>query len=249
MKKKKIIALFIGIIIIGICVFVVLLLKRNSSINNENDLKYLDLEVDHNQVAYNENSTIDEIKQDAGISGSDDIYELQTEYDGRKTLVVKSGIKFKVAFAGMIKNELPQMEELDSIFDEYIPQKNGIWININSRDKVLVYLNNSSLFNSRYSINDEGYLTVDAKNNQTELDKKIENVINSNQINILTVSSVCYTIDNITGQIIDNDFEFIDKYQTYDYYEDGNKKIIFISENKESQLSNDEIIESIIMLF
>lgn len=248
--NKKILAIVVGfIVLIGICICVLLFQRKNRDNEMQNTTGYLDLEIDKNQIAYNENATIDEIKEDTGISGNNEIYELQTEFDGRRVLVVKANIKYKVAFAGMIKNDLPQMNELDTILEENFPKNNGVWVNAGSRDKLLKLINNSTKLNSKYSINDDGYIIITEKNNQTDLDKKFESTINNNQSsNILSVSSVCYTIDDVTGKIIDNDFEFMDKYQTYDYFEDENKKIIFITENKEEQLPIDEIIESVINL-
>lgn len=248
--NKKILAIVVGLIVLfGICICVLLFQRKNRDNEMQNTTDYLDLEIDKNQIAYNENATIDEIKEDTGISGNNEIYELQTEFDGRRALVVKANIKYKVAFAGMIKNDLPQMNELDTILEENFPKNNGVWVNAGSRDKLLKLINNSTKLNSKYSINDDGYIIITEKNNQTDLDKKFESAINNNQSsNILSVSSVCYTIDDVTGKIIDNDFEFMDKYQTYDYFEDENKKIIFITENKEEQLPIDEIIESVINL-
>jgi len=61
-------------------------------------------EVDKNQIAYQENVTVDEIKNETGATGNSNIYEIQQEYDGRNVVTVKANIKYKVAFAGMIKN-------------------------------------------------------------------------------------------------------------------------------------------------
>ena len=40
----------------------------------------------------------------------------------------------------------------------------------------------------------------------------------------------------------------MDEYQTYQYFEDGDKKIIFITENQNNHLTVKEIIESVIEL-
>ena len=57
---------------------------------------------------------------------------------------------------------------------------------------------------------------------------------------------MCYIVDDITGEILDYSFEDMDKYQTFEYFEDENKKIIFITENKSNQLKENEIIESLL---
>ena len=60
--------------------------------------------------------------------------------------------------------------------------------------------------------------------------------------------SVCYIVDNLTGEIWDYNFENMDKYQTYEYFEDNDKMIIFITENTNNLLSNSDIFNSIIEL-
>ena len=102
--------------------------------------------------------------------------------------------------------------------------------------------------NSEYEINENGYLKIKNKNNQNENDKKIEKVIKGDKLYILRNSSVTYIVDEVTGEILDYNFEEMDQYQTYEYFEDNNKMIIFINENKEKQMSKKEIIQSIIDL-
>ena len=53
-------------------------------------------------------------------------------------------------------------------------------------------------------------------------------------------------VDPVTGQIVDNPYVDIDKEQTYEYFEDGNKIILFITDNEE--IDKDEIFESILNL-
>jgi len=77
-------------------------------------------------------------------------------------------------------------------------------------------------------------------------DKKIKNIINGKKQYIFSISSLCYIVDDITGEILDYSFEDMDKYQTFEYFEDENKKIIFITENKSNQLKENEIIESVL---
>ena len=93
----------------------------------------------------------------------------------------------------------------------------------------------------------------DLKNAETQMqkltDKKIEEIINGNKLYIIDISSTCYIVDEITGEILDYNFEDMDEYQTYQYFEDGDKKIIFITENQNNQLTVKEIIESVIELF
>lgn len=164
-------------------------------------------------------------------------------------MTVKANVKYKVAFAGMVKKTLPSFEELDKILEQKSPKYRGIWIEQNSRDKLLKLFNSSEKINSKYSINNEGYLEIVEKNFQTNYDKKIENAINGEKQYILDISSVCYIVDDVTGEILDYNFENMDKYQTYEYFKDGDKNIIFINQNTDNQLASSEIIDSIIEIF
>ena len=71
---------------------------------------------------------------------------------------------------------------------------------------------------------------------------------NSKKQYILSVSSICYIVDDLTGEIQRYSFEDMDRYQTYEYFDNGNQYIIFLTENKNSQLSDSEIINSLIGL-
>ena len=246
MNKKIILCIIILMVIISLIIVMILINDLQKEKNNVFINEYE--ETDKNQISYSENATIEELKENSGINGNNDIYDVQTEYDGRKVLAVKANLKFKVAFCGLIKRELPKKEELEKEFQENIPQKNGIWIENYSRDKIIKLINESGKTNSKYAISGEGYLYIIEKNTQTELDKKIEKAINNNKLNILTKSSVCYIVDTVTGEIIDYNFEKMDKYQTYEYFEDNDKKIIFITENNGNQLNDEDILEDVVNL-
>lgn len=235
-KKRKIVIIAIIVIVtVGIISFI-----YKKIIDNKYE------KTDRNQLAFQKNVTVDDLKKDVGLTGNTEIYEIGQEYDGRKSLIIKSSIKFKVAFAGMIKQSIPSMEELDIILDEKLPKENGIWIEENSRNKIIELVNNNT--NSKYYIDESGYLKIAEKNNQTDIDKKLEMIINGNNQVILDNSSVCYIIDDVTGEVLDYNFENMDKFQTYEYFQDKNKIIIFINENSDNQLTEKDILESIINL-
>ena len=80
------------------------------------------------------------------------------------------------------------------------------------------------------------------------LNEKLEQLINSNKQIILNISSVCYIVDDVTGEILDYNFEKMDREQVCEYFEDENKMIVFITENTQNQLTNNEIFESIMEL-
>lgn len=188
-----------------------------------------------------------EIIEETGKQGDSDLYEIQEGEDNIKIATIKSSVKYKVAFAGMIKNKVPEKEELDDLLEKNHPKYVGIWIKSESQSEFLKYI--SSVTKSEYEINENGYLKIKNKKNQNEYDKKIEEIINGNKLYIIDISSTCYIVDEITGEILDYNFEDMDEYQTYQYFEDGDKKIIFITENQNNQLTVKEIIESVIELF
>ena len=194
-----------------------------------------------------ENECIEKMKNEVGLTGNNDIYEIQKDlYTNQEVINVKAAIKYKVAFAGFIKQDKPLLEEVDEIFYNNIPKYNGIWISENDRKKITETLNNSELFESKYSTNKEGYLCVLDEKNKNDNDIKLQNAMKSNKQNILCISSICYIVDEISGEILDYSFEKMDKYQIYEYFEDENKKIVFITENSNKQLKKEEIIKAIL---
>lgn len=251
-KKKVMLCVVIFLVIIIICF--ALVFNKKTNIKNEKqeniqeNIFEIKEDVDKNQTSYQPNVTVDEIKNEIGATGNTNIYEVEQEYDGRNVITVKPNIKYKVAFAGMIKNAKPNMNELDNIVNDKMPNKAGIWVEERSRDKLLKLFNGKKT-NSKYSIDEDGYLKIDDKNNQNDNDKKIEKIINGKKQYILDISSVCYIVDDVTGEILDYNFENMDRYQTYEYFEDNDKNIVFITENSSNVLTDSEIFESVIKLF
>lgn len=255
--NKKIIIL-ISVIVIVFMLGIIFCIKTNkntvdqvtdteTSQANEQAIERYE-EMKNTSIMYDENSTLQDLKEEYKITGADNIYEIGTESDGRKVITVKADINYKVAFGGMIKKSKPSYEELDIIFQKNMPTKSGIWIESSDQSKIVSYLNNSKYLKSKYEINKEGYLQVVSANQQTEYDKKIEKIINSEEQYIISISSIYYMIDTVTGEIVDDPYNELDIYQTYAYCKDDDKTIIFISENKENKLTNDEIFISLIDL-
>lgn len=241
MKNNKKILILIVIILISFVIIEILHLKQKDSQNiskNENT----------ETATENETEIIEQLKNEVGAQGNTEIYEVQTEYDGRKVIGVKANTKYKVALAGMLKNAKPSYNELDEIINNKAPKNAGIWIENKSREKVNNFLNNNSYLNSKYYIDNQGYIKIQEKNNQNEIDIKLENIINGNKQYIVDISSVCYIVDSITGEILDYNFEKMDKYQTYQYFKDDELMILFVNENTDNQLTEKEIFESVINL-
>ncbi len=240
MKKTiKILVLILIVIVIGISI------KYIKKVKNKNEIDKTYNEMKQNSLMYNNTATVDELKEEYGMSGNDDLYDVQTEYDGRQVLKVKATENFKVAFAGLVNGTKNSIENSSEIFENEYPTENGIWIEKNSREKIEKYLNEN--MKSKYKINEKGYLTISEKKSSKE-DNEIEKIINGNKQYIIGISGINYYIDALTGEAVDNPFEELDKYQTYAYCQDEDKMVIFITENKSKALENSEIFESVLAL-
>lgn len=244
-KNKKI---FFSCLII--CILIIIIIIFNVK-NFKNRLSLLNMKNNQTQeegIQEQNNSKIEEIKNEIGITGNTELYEIQKGDDNKEIAVIKPNIKYKVAFAGIIKKQKPNTNELDDTIEKEHPQSNGIWIEKNSREKVLEML--KEVTKATYEIDSNGYLKNinDTKSTQNNNDKILENAINSNKVFILDISSTCYIIDDITGEIMDFNFEKLDRYQTYEYFKDNNNCIIFITENNNKVLEEKEIIESVLTL-
>ena len=121
----------------------------------------------------------------------------------------------------------------------------GIWIEPESRQIILNYLNNN--LNSSYEIEENGFIKI-LEYIESENDKILNQIINGEKQYILGISGITYYIDTLTGEIIDNPYEEFDSSQTYSYFQDENKMIIYIPENKDNHINKDEIFNSILKL-
>lgn len=252
-NKKNIIIISVLIVIL---IVIVLIVSKKLNQKEKPDIERENYEVQNEVRTDNTASTeqiendeeIKKLKEEYKITGNSVLYRVETESDGRKVINIKSSINYKVAFAGMIKNSRPDFNEIDSIFKENYPTQNGIWIKLEDREKIEKYLNKNELLQSEYKINEKGYLEIVQDNNVTNIDNKIHNLINSNKQYIFCISSICYMVEPVSGEIVDNPYNEFEKYQTYEYFEDENKMIIFITENKDDEMTNKEIFQSIVDL-
>lgn len=245
--KKRITTILIVLLVIAL-ITISLCIKNNikkskNSIQEENwENPYT--EIDKDEIQYQENASIDEIKKETGLTADSNLYEINTEYDGRKVLNIKASVQYKTAFAGIIKQQLPNINEIDTIAQENHPEKNGIWIEKNSRDIILELLTNNT--NSEYEIDEQGYLKIKDKKIQNENDKNIEKWINSNKKIILTKSNMYYQVDEVTGEIVEYPFEQLDPYQTYDQIKSNDNIIIVITSNNNKYLTDKEILQDVL---
>lgn len=243
--KKTIKILILILIVILIVGGIGVSIKYIKKVKNKNEIDKAYNEMKQNSLMYNNTATVDDLKEEYGMSGNDDLYDVQTEYDGRQVLKVKATENFKVAFAGLVNGTKNSIENSSEIFENEYPTENGIWIEKNSREKIEKYLNEN--MKSKYKINEKGYLTISEKKSSKE-DNEIEKIINGNKQYIIGISGINYYIDALTGETVDNPFEELDKYQTYAYCQDEDKVVIFITENKSKALQNSEIFESVLAL-
>lgn len=261
MKNRKIILIEVIILIVIVALIITIVLFKNKANNNElqnennvenNNEQMAEQEKEIQKIEEQPQQTeeqkqeIDEIKTSIGATGDSSIYEVQDGYNNQKIVIVKPNVKYKVAFAGMIKKSKPTLEEADEIIQNQHPKYAGIWIYDDCRQKFLEMLKECS--NSEYNIDENGYLKITNKNEQNDLDKKLENAINGNRLYLINLSSVCYIVDDITGEILDYNFEEMDEMQTYEYFQDNDRTLIFVNENTKGQLTNKEIINSLVNL-
>lgn len=221
MKNKKII--FLVVILIIIVLIIIKYWRNNNNIEHGN---------------------VETLKKDVGITGDNELYQVQTEYDGKKILDIKPEIQYKVAFAGIIEQGKPKIENVDAIFNNNYPEDYGIWIENNSRDKILQILNRN--LNNEYEINKNGYLDIKKEDNLTDIDKELKKMIGAKKKYIITISEVYCGVDRVSGEILDNFYEDMDPYQATKIVDYGDDIIIFVTTNKEQKLTDKEILQELI---
>lgn len=228
MEKNK--TVFCGIItVIVIIIFIFLI-----SINNKKEDKSNDLSSENE---------ITQLKEELGISGNDDIYTVSKEYDGRLVLAIKPEIQYNTVMAGIINKNKFDFEDINRIVKN-APDKTGIWISENSRNKFLDTLN--SITNCNYIIDEKGYLKQEKQNNSNEYDKKIDEMIKSKNLYVIDINSKCYIVDDVTGNITEYPFEEMDYRIPFECFEFENKTIFILTNNEKGKLEYTNIIKEMI---
>lgn len=239
MNKKKSVILCISFIVIIVIILIAVYLNNKGNQENQNDTEQANAQ---NETS---NATVEELMQNVNATANSDIYEIQTEYDGREVLVVKPSLQFCVAFAGSINKNLASIEEAQTITEQNLPQDTGIYVG-NSENKVLEYINEYT--NSQYGVSDKGYLVLKESKENNDIDNRIQKVMNSDYLYIVYCDGTMKNIDNITGEILNYDFEDMDPYQAYEYCQDENRFFIELTTNKENRLSQEEIFMAFLEL-
>ena len=233
--KTKLKSIIISIIIVLILLmFSIFLSYKNKSKENENK----------NEIK--ENQIITELKNEIGVTGNEEIYEIINEGVNTPILNVKEDIKFKIALAGMLKETKPEFEEVDKIISENNFSKNGIYIAKNSREKFLELV--QKFTHSTYKISEDGYLECTSVQNENSNDKQLKEIMNSDNLFIISFSDTCYTVDEVSGDIIDYPFELMDPYQICQIYKSENKFIVFVTTNSRNKLSDEDIFNELLTL-
>lgn len=250
MKKKKVVVFFIVVILIIFFSYLDINYKRKKEVvteirKNENQYNTAINETNETEVE-NNTDRINELKEENGFKANNNLYVIDKEYDGREVLNIKKNIQYKVAFAGIAKNERPKLDEINEIYKDNHPLKKGIWIQEKSKEKILELLKENT--NSEYSINDEGYLYIEEIIQKNDNDKLLEKAINSNKKIILTISDFYYEVDSISGQIIPYPFEKLDNYQACDKIENEDSVIIIITTNSNGKLTSGEIMKEVLRM-
>jgi len=212
MKKK----FFICIVLI-IIVILVVFIQRNS--NSENT-------VQQEEVTQN-NKTVEEIKNEIGATASEEIYEIQQEYDGREILTIKPDVQYQTVLAGILKNRQPTLQDIEQLdLSEF---HKGVWISEASRDKFLQILEKCEIKN--FEIDNDGYL-YKKEDSLNEHSKKLESIINSDKLTIIDITGTCYIRDEMTGEVVEYPFKDMDLYQICEKFNTEGSSIIIITTNK-----------------
>lgn len=229
--NKKIRVLIIGIVIIVVLSCIIFMNKKSTENESENETFSV------------EQQQINELKQQLGITGKNDIYAVSEEYDGRKVLTIKPEIQYSTVMAGIIKESEPEYSEIEELLKK-APNTTGIWVSEKSREKFLKIL--ELVTNAKYKIDEKGFLEKQELSKNNKYDEKINNIISSNKLYVIDINSTCYILDDVTGDVVEYPFEEMDPYIPFEYFETGNKSIFVITSNSSNKISYEDAIKEIL---
>ena len=252
MKNKKYIIIGLAAIVIILIVALVVFFskKDNENVNNmvmvsENNVTNENAE-DNTSIVDQDTSNqnveeIENMKNEINATGNTDIYYVDEEYDGRKILQVKPDVQFDVDLAGIIKNTIPEENEISELIEK-APTDNGVWISEQSRESFSTLLKNNNI--NDFTISDDGYLQINNSENN-DMANKLINMINSNNLYIINITGIAYERDYISGEITEYPFEDMDPTQAVEPYQKDNKIILEVTTNKMQELTESEILDAI----
>lgn len=242
--RKKVIIGFI-ILILGLLIFFIAVKFIRNGKQIERTLVPIDyIEESEEEPKKEENQEkIKEMINNQGFQADEEIYEVGTEYDGREVLMVKAGIQYKVALAGMLKESKPEFSEIDEILKK-APAYTGIWIAEKDREKFLAIL--KEITKANYEIDEEGFLIQSESWGKNKYDKKLEEWLTDEKLHIFGIRSTTYLVDEITGEIQEYPFEEMDPYNGYEYFESDDKEMFIMSENVKGKVNLEEVLSEIL---
>ena len=237
MKKS----ILIIILLIVVVVISIILIFGNKEENNDQNILQNAIE---NGIISTDSDEINEIKNEINATGQTDIYQIEEEYDGRRIIQVKPDVQYQIALAGIIKNSIPAEDEINTLLEQ-APTNSGMWVSESSREKFMDLLNSNNIVD--FEITNEGYLKCNKQANLTEQEEKLKNMAESDKLYVIDMSGKTYQRDYISGEIIEYPFEEMDPYQVLEPYEIDDSIILGVTSNKESRLSNQEILNTIVV--
>lgn len=242
MKKNILIVLLLVIVV----VIAIVLIFNNKKENSDQNILQNEIQSDEfvNRMVSTDANEINAIKNEINATGETDIYQIEEEYDGRKIIQVKPNIQYEVALAGILKADIPAEDEINTLLEQ-APNNSGIWISESSREKFMQLLNSNNI--TSFEIKNDGYLQCNKVASLTEQEEKLKNMTKSDKLYVIDMSGKTYQRDYITGEIIEYPFEDMDPYQVIEPYETENAIILGVTANKENRLSNQEILNTIVV--
>ena len=162
------------------------------------------------------------------INVADEEIEANNSFDDSVTEA-----SFNVIVSGVLSDNVNENNISEILINK--PNGTGIWIEQNSREKFLDFLNKHTIYT--YSVDSEGYLVCDnvMKDNpdldmyekmETEVDIEIKNILNKNVLIIIDVSSAYLSYDE-NNQIIENQLQNSDYVKTFSY---DNQRVVILNE-------------------
>ena len=233
MNYKKIIPIII------ICILTIIIIAFITS-NSHEDVVDVN-NTTNDEIKYDTN-IIENIKNEINSTADTNMFQVETEYDGRPIIQIKPEIQYTTVLAGIIENKKPEESEIEEILKK-APTETGVWISEQSRENFLNLLSKNNINN--FSIDDNGYLKIDKTSNDNN-SKQLENMINSEYLYIVDMSGTCYMRDDVSGEIIEYPFEEMDPYQLIEPFSDENNIIFVMTTNSENLTTDEEMLDGLL---
>ena len=233
MNYKKIIPIII------ICILTIIIIAFITS-NSHEDVVDVN-NTTNDEIKYDTN-IIENIKNEINSTADTNMFQVETEYDGRPIIQIKPEIQYTTVLAGIIENKKPEESEIEEILKK-APTETGVWISEQSRENFLNLLSKNNINN--FSIDDNGYLKIDKTSNDNN-SKQLENMINSEYLYIVDMSGTCYMRDDVSGEIIEYPFEEMGPYQLIEPFSDENNIIFVMTTNSENLMTDEEMLDGLL---